>query len=214
MAPAGKAKSFRQWFNGAVLRGTAASLALLLAIPTHASARDAGNWFLGAAAGWQSFDGSLDVDQGDVALLFDPDDEGSSLGLRVGYRLNPRWFATAEYQRVDADDTEIDNWYLSINHRWQLSADWSWSLGLLAGASTLDWQDAPIATVNRDRESDDFLWGVQAGLTTALGQRWQLELRYQFLAPEHNSRLEPFSGRGRYTHEEFHHFAIGVDFRF
>lgn len=213
MAQTGKEEVLRQRLTGTRLHGSAAGLLLLFTMPMQALAQDALNWFLGASAGWQSFDGSLDVDQGEVDLLFDPEDEGNSLGLRVGYHLNDRWFATAEYQRVDADDTEIDHWYLSINHRWQLSTDWSWSLGVLAGASTLDWQDAPIDTLNRDRESDDFLWGVQAGLTAALGERWRLELRYQFLAPEHNTRLEPFSGRGEYTHEEFHRFAIGVDFR-
>ncbi len=177
-------------------------------------ADDQGDWFVGATAGWQSFDGNLDVDEGNIPLLFDPEDEGNSLGLRLGYHLNERWFATAEYSRVDADDTEIDNWFLSINRRWQLSADWSWSLGVLAGASTLDWQDAPVDTLNRDRESEDFLWGVQTGISVALGKRWQLEARYQFLAPEHNTRLRPTGGRGEYTHEEFHHLAIGVDFRF
>ncbi len=195
------------------LRGTAAALAIS-AISAQTFAEDNGDWLVGVSAGWQSFDGNLDVDEGDVQLLFDPDDEGSTLGLRLGYHLNERWFATAEFSRVDADDTEIDNWFLSINRRWRLTDNWSWSLGLLAGESTLDWQDAPIETLNRDRESEDFLWGVQTGIAVMLGDRWQLEARYQFLAPEHNTRLRPASGRGEYTHEEFHHLAIGLDFRF
>ncbi len=197
-----------------VVRRAIAGLGLALLPTVPAWAAEPGSWFLGAAAGWQGFDSSLHVNEGTVDLLFEPEDEGDTLGLRLGYAFNDHWFSTVEYHRVDADDTDIDNWYLSINRRWRLSPGWSWSLGLLAGGSTLDWQDAPIDTLNRDRESDDLLWGMQTGLAVDLGERWLLELRYQYLAPEHNTRLRPVTGSGQYTHESFHHVAIGLDFHF
>ena len=171
-------------------------------------------FFVGAHYGQANFDTGLDVSAGTVNLLFEPDDDGDSLSFDLGYQFDPDWFISLEYSRIDADDVEIDNYLLSLNYRWPMGQRGAVFVGALAGASTLDWENAPIDTINRDRENEEALWGVQAGFTYDLGRRWRVMARYQFLAPEHDTRLEPSTGRGEFTHEEFHHVTLGIQLRF
>lgn len=187
--------------------------ALLLAISAPALAADP-PFYAGVAFGQASFDTSLDTQSGSVDLLFEPDDDGDVYGLELGYQFDPDWFVGIEYSRIDADEVEIDNVYASLNYRWPLGSAGAVYVGALAGASTLDWQDAPIDTVNRERENEEPLIGAQAGFSYDLGKRWRVAARYQFLYIEHDTLLEPSSGRAKFNHEEFHQVTLAIQLRF
>lgn len=173
----------------------------------------AAEWHVGAGLGAQSFDTELEVVEGDVPLLFEPDDDAESLTLQIGYNLSADWLVTAEYSYVDADEVEIDNWYASINRQWRPAASWTVFLGALAGLSKLHWDKPPIDTLRRDRASDDFLWGAQLGASYQLTGNWRVQLRYQYLGTEHRTRLEPVSGTGDFKHEEFQNISLDILFR-
>ena len=172
------------------------------------------DWFIGASLGLQSFDTGLDVDEGTIDLLFDPDDDGQSISVELGRRLSPNWTVALEYSFVDADTVEFDNWLGSIDRHWQLNGRWQVFAGVVVGDSTLDWQEAPVDTRNRERKSEDFLWGLQTGANFILSDEISLRFRYQFLSPEHVTRLQPRSGDGEYRHEEFHHISVGLRVHF
>jgi hypothetical protein len=171
-------------------------------------------WYVGVNGGRTTMDASLDVTSGSLDLLFEPEDEGDTLGLEFGYSFDPDWFVSVEFQRVDADDTEIDNLFLTLNYRWPLGDAAAVYAGAIVGQSELSWQQAPIAVLNEEPESESLLWGLQAGASIDAGRRWRFSLRYQFLAPEHRTKLRPASGRGDFTHEQFHQLNAGVQFRF
>ena len=58
------------------------------------------------------------------------------------------------------------------------------------------------------------LLGVQAGASYDLSRRWRMMLRYQFLAPDHRTKLRPGLARGDIKHEQFHNVLLGIQFRF
>lgn len=194
----------------ALPRTTVSLLYLLLAAYPGLAAAD---WHVGAGFGAQAFDTKLQVVEGDVPLLYEPDDDAESLTLQLGYALNADWLATAEYSYVDADEVEMDNWYVSINRQWRPAGGWTVFLGALAGLSRLNWEQPPIDTLRRDRDSDDFLWGAQLGAGYELTKNWGVQLRYQYLAMEHRTRLEPVSGSGDFKHEEFQNISLDILFR-
>lgn len=194
-------------------KSAVATCILMLASPLQAPAAEP-PFYVGVAYGAASFDTELDVQAGRVDLLFEPEDDGDSYAVEIGYQFDPDWFIGIEYQRIDADDTEIDNWLASLNYRWPLGNSAAFYAGVLAGASSLDWQDEPIDAINRDRENEEPLWGVQTGFSYDFDRRWRVHARYQFMAQEHETRLEPNTGRGKFNHEEFHNVMLGIQLRF
>jgi opacity protein-like surface antigen len=167
-------------------------------------------WFVGAALGGETHNTSLSVDEGSLDLLFEPEDNGISYAVEVGYAFSDHLFATAEYSHFDADTTKLDNFLLTLNYQWTLSDRWSGFVGAVGGGSTLEWQEAPIDAILSDPESDAAVWGAQLGLGYSLGEHWRIDARYQYLSIEHDTKLQQPSGRGEYRHDKFNHFTLGI----
>ena len=190
-----------------------ASLCCFLSAASSAQADEA-RCFAGANAGYGLLDHSFSIEEGDVQLLFDPPDDGTVFGASIGCSLGENWFVAGEYQRMDADEIELDNWLGSINYAWPTSDTGAIYLGAVAGWSTLEWQEPPVDTLNQDRESEQTALGVQLGYMHNFGERWRMNLRYMYLSLDHKTRMEPVSGRAEFEHESQQGLTLGIDWRF
>ncbi|MEP6390445.1 MAG: outer membrane beta-barrel protein [Halioglobus sp.] len=170
--------------------------------------------FVGANAGYAALDDSFSTKEGEVALLFDPSDDGAAFGLGAGCSLTKRWFVSAEYQRTDADEITLDNWLGSINYGWSVGAAGQFYLGAIAGWSILEWGKEPVDTLENDSESEQAAYGAQIGYTHQLSDAWRLNFRYMYLSLDHRTRLQPVSGTARYSHDSQQGLTLGIDWQF
>ena len=91
---------------------------LLLAAPMHTLARQPvfGTLYAGGS--------EFDVDYNFAGELeFDPEEDGNTFGLGVGYEVTDHWFIQLDYTRTDADDLDIDQVFLSLNYQTPLFLD-------------------------------------------------------------------------------------------
>ncbi len=189
-------------------------VALLLAVSCSLPLSAEPSWFGGIAAGAGQHDTDLDINSGTIDLLFEPSDDGDVISFELGYEFNDHWFAALEYSLYDADDSELENIAASINYQWRLSDKWKIYAGILAGESTLEWQEDPIFATTIGKENDETLRGAQLGFKASLNERWSLTGKYQFLGMDHETRLEPNTGSGDFTHEKFHFLTLGMQVAF
>ncbi|MEP5566502.1 MAG: outer membrane beta-barrel protein [Halioglobus sp.] len=169
---------------------------------------------VGANAGFALLDDSFSVDEGQVELLFDPSDDGTIVGANLSCYLAENWFVTGEYQYVDATEIDFSNWLASINYGWKVGQSGIAYLGAVAGWSTLEWQDAPIETLEQEPESEQAAFGVQAGYAHEFVDSWYVNVRYFYLATNHKTSLKPSGGSAKYYHDSIQGLTLGIDWRF
>ena len=80
---------------------------LLLLMPALVQAQPGP--FMGVYGGGEFHDVSHDIREGDVALRFDPADDGNVLALNLGYAFSNHWFVSLDISNADADDTGVTN---------------------------------------------------------------------------------------------------------
>ncbi len=194
------------------LRIIKAALALLLLLtPVMLKAETDNRWFVSAFGGAESHKVDNKVREGDVELLFDPKDNGSVLGLNLGYRISPRWFLTLDYSHADADDTVVDNLYGSANVRFPVgSGKAAFYLGVLGGYSELEWQEAPVDVPAEKPTSEQWFIGGQAGFEYQFNPRFSGTIRYQYHGTEHGSTVTSTTGRSRIVHDRYQYLLLGL----
>lgn len=186
---------------------------LLILSSSHALAQS--GLYLELQLGYTDNSTDLSVEQGNIDLNFTPEDSGTLMGGLVGYRINERWFVNAGYQQTDASDTKIDYTTASANYRFWISpSDWSAYAGVVGGRSELKWQDDPVEALYREQKSEQNFFGGQLAIERRFMESWQATLRYQYLDLEHTTKLETFSGEGRFTHKNFSIVSAGVRYNF
>lgn len=185
----------------------------LILVSSHALAEK--DWFIGVAVGGETHDTSHQVSSGAVDLLFNPSDSVNSIAVNLGYQIHENWFATIEYSRFDMDEVEVDNLYATLNYLHRFSDSiYSGYAGLLAGRSELDWQEDPIVAAVRQSQSEEDVWGAQAGLLVDLSENWRLNLAYRYINASHETQLMPLGGSSEFMHEDFQTISVGVEVLF
>ena len=166
---------------------------------------------LGVFGGYESHDVSFDNSSGQIDLLFEPEDSGTSLGAMLAYDLAENWSVTAEYSYNDADDVEVQQAYGSLSYHIPIQDSlWTLKLGGLAGYSWLEWQEDPVSTLNRDPDSDQWVLGAQAEIEYAMGPDWRLSLRYQYWGTDHKTKISTFDGAATIHHEDQQNILLGL----
>ncbi len=186
-------------------------IACLAISPAHAS-ND--NWFISLGSGHIQHDADLRTDTGSINLLIDPAEDGTPVQVEIGYRFTPNWFVAAEYTFADLDETEIENLAASINYGWFLGEKVQMYVGLVGGASTLQWQEDPIFATTIENENDESYMGGQLGFKAQLSDRWFFQGKYQFLDIDHTTLLRPQGASGEFRQRDYHVVTFGLEVRF
>lgn len=159
----------------------------------------------------------FDVDYRFAGTLdFDPEEDGNTFGLGVGYEITERWVIQLDYTHTDADDVDIDQVFLSLNYQMPLLLNGMWGkVGIVAGEGSLDWNDQPDFSDSRfdDLDDDEFLLGIQFGLSYDVAEHWSTSLTYQYFDQEFNTNVEtPDEGRIEFEHSSHHYLLFGLRF--
>lgn len=167
--------------------------------------------FMGVYGGGEFHDVSHDIREGDVALRFDPADDGNVLALNLGYEFSNHWFVSLDFSNVDADDTEVTNTTASANYRFPIGQGGaSFYLGVIGGYSELEWQQAPALTPAAKPESEQWFGGVQTGLDYRFTDHWSATLKYQYHGTEHGTNISTATGNSKITHDSYQYLLLGV----
>jgi opacity protein-like surface antigen len=170
---------------------------------------------VGLFGGYESHDVDYSSAEGDVGLLFDPQDDGNAFGALVGYDLTENWNVSAEYTYSDADDVEIQYLYGTLNYRFQLHDPLvHLNLGAMGGYTELEWQDDPVSTIQSDPESDQWVMGGQAELIYSMNYHVRFTLRYQYWGIEHKSKIRTLTGGAEVRHENQQNILLGLRYHF
>ena len=186
-------------------------LLLLVAAPLQVMARQPvfGTLYAGGS--------EFDVDYQFAGTLdFDPEEDGNTFGLGVGYEITERWVIQLDYTHTDADDVDIDQVFLSLNYQLPLFLDnMQGVIGLVAGEGSLDWNDQPdfADSIFDDLDDDESLYGIRLGLSYDITEHWSTNLTYQYFDQEFNTNLEtPDQGRIEFEHSSHHYVLFGLRF--
>ena len=169
---------------------------------------------VGGVVGGFRVDDGLSLIEGEVPLLFEPEDSGYSLGASWSCWISERMVMGFDIERKDLDDIQIDNALLSLSSRRALDENTDGIVGVLAGWSQLEWQRAPVATLERDPESERGAWGIQAGLIHEFAPRWEASFIYRYIDAAHRTQLQPRSGTAEYRHDGQQSVSLGIHWRF
>lgn len=149
-------------------------------------------------------------------LNFDPEDDGDTIGLGVGYEINQNWFIQLDYHHTDADDVDIDQVFVSINFQYPLFIDrMKGMVGLVAGEGSLEWNGQPdfADAIFDELDDDESLYGIQLGLNYDISRHWSINLTYQYFDQEFNTNLEtPDDGRINFEHRDSQYLLFGLRF--
>jgi opacity protein-like surface antigen len=149
-------------------------------------------------------------------LDFDPEEDGDTFGIGVGYEITDHWFVQLDYTHTDADDVDIDQVFLSLNYQLPLFIDnMKGMIGIVAGEGTLDWSDQPdfADAIFDDLKDDESLYGIQLGLSYDIADHWSTSLTYQYFDQDFNTNVEtPEDGRLEFEHSSHHYVLFGLRF--
>ena len=148
-------------------------------------------------------------------LGFDPEEDGDSFGLGVGYEIDRHWFIQLDYTLTDGGDVDIDQVFLSLNYQRPLFiANLNGVVGLVAGEGRLEWNNQPdfADAIFDDLESDQSLYGLQLGLNYDISRRWSINLTWQIFDQAFRTDLETPEGRIDFEHKNPYYLMFGLRF--
>ncbi len=160
---------------------------------------------------------TFDVDFDFAAPLgFDPEDEGDTFGLGVGYEINDNWFLQLDYTQTDASDVDIQQVFLSLNYqRSFLLPNLNGVVGVIVGEGNLDWNSQPEFSnaLRDDLDADQSLYGLQIGFNYDIADHWSMSLMYQVFDQAFKTSLEtPNDGRLEFEHSNHQYLLFGLRF--
>ena len=146
-------------------------------------------------------------------LSFEPEDDGDTWGVGVGYAVNDNWMIELDFTRSDADDVDIDQLILSVNYQFPFLLDgMQATIGLVVGEGSLEWNDQPdfADALTDDLDNDEALYGFQVGLNYDLAEHWSTSLKYQYFDQEFNTNVETVLGRLEFEHNNFQYLLFAI----
>jgi len=148
------------------------------------------NFFVYGGGGTGTADVQDSVSQALIILKPKVLGEDGTMGeVGVGYRYTENIFVTGFAQVVYLDEVDILNFNASINYRFSDLFIMPY-VGLVAGYSTLEWQEVPIENpegknLDTKLDADHATFGLQAGVEFEMTDQFTLFGKYQILTHDH-----------------------------
>jgi len=165
------------------------------------------NWFLGLNGSYISLDVSQDPSNL-ITTNFIPEYEGISYGVELGFNYSDALFYTLNYDYLDLDQAFMQNITASVNYKIN-----GFYAGLVAGISSLEWDEAPTATYD-DETSEEFIYGVKLGYEYQMSDDLTVYTQYQFLQTEHLTEIISGAITSNILYESINHTTIGIRYQF
>jgi len=170
------------------------------------------SWFVYLAGGGSSYDVSSKLTAPDTFVTGALDESAILFEGGVGYYFTSNIFATVAYQRSTLDIVHVNNYFASINYQFS-DIFLKPYIGLLAGFSQLEWDEAPYRLLPDDKYTSEFaMYGLQAGVEYDFTENWSLFGKYQYIAHDHH--MDILYGRNTIDHNSVQNFLLGVRYAF
>jgi opacity protein-like surface antigen len=170
------------------------------------------SWFVYVAGGGSSYDVSSKLTAPDTFAQGTLDESATLFEAGLGYYFTPNIFTTATYQRSTLDIVHVNNYFVSINYQFS-DIFLKPYIGLLAGLSQLEWDEAPYTLLPDEKFDSEFaMYGVQAGVEYDFTENWSLIGKYQYVAHDHH--MDILRGRNTIAHNSAQNFLLGVRYAF
>ncbi|XPV67833.1 MAG: outer membrane beta-barrel protein [Halarcobacter sp.] len=171
------------------------------------------NVYVGVSLGYSNLHMSKDDKVGSVALIENIDSSSKNILLETGFEYNKNLEFSLNYQRVDNDDVNLDNVYVSLKYKFPQDKFTPYVAANL-GYSQLSWQTRPVATINNDTSSGSYLVGTTLGLLYPLTTKVSLNLNYQVNMLDHETSVESLPNRSILNHDLLQSFNVGIRYTF
>ena len=146
------------------------------------------NFFVYGSGGASAADVKDSISQGVILMPKVLGEDGTIGEVGVGYRYTENIFVTGFIHAAYLDEVDILNFNASINYRFSDLFIMPY-VGLIAGYSTLEWQEVPVDTtgkrVDTKLDADHETFGLQAGAEFELNENFTLFGKYQIMTHDH-----------------------------
>jgi opacity protein-like surface antigen len=106
----------------------------------------------------------------------------------------------------------LNNYFASINYQFS-DIFLKPYIGLLAGFSQLEWDEAPYRLLPDDKFTSEFsMYGVQAGVEYDFTENWSIIGKYQYVTHDHH--MDILRGRNTIDHNSAQNFLLGGRYAF
>jgi hypothetical protein len=152
--------------------------------------------------------------KGEPRLDYDPDDEGVSGGLLLGYEFDDDLFSTLDYRHTRLDDIDLDDFFATINYRTPPVGTLSPFVGLLGGYSFMTWRETPFRATRKDRSGESFIGGGQIGAHAPLSEDFRLFALYRYIFMDHQTTVSTGTQAGDIEERSNQTVEMGIHYRF
>ena len=175
---------------------------------------DTGDIFAGVSLGYTYTNIDQKDNTGSIILGNELEENGYNFKLEAGYQYTSNIDVLVNYQRVEFDDTYLNNFFLSTEYKCKKYNDLTPYLGGQLGFSQMHWKKNPINTLDNDYTSESYFIGVLAGISYPINEKLSLNVNYNLQYMDHDTQLESSPAHSTLTHNYFHSFNIGVRWEF
>ncbi|WP_201352640.1 hypothetical protein [Hydrogenimonas urashimensis] len=167
--------------------------------------------FAGISAGF----GHLDIEKKERPVLhYDCDDTGIVYGAVVGYEIDGNFFTTLNYQHTRLDDIDLDDFFATINYRFDTLYTLSPFVGVLGGYSFMEWRKNPFDASRADTSSEGFIGGGQIGADAPIFENLRLFTLYRYIFLDHTTSISTNSQAGEIDHTSNQVIEMGIRYGF
>jgi len=147
------------------------------------------NFFVYASGGASAAEVKDSIAEGVILMPKVLGEDGTIGEVGVGYRYTENIFVTGFIHAAFLDEVDLLNFNASINYRFSDLFIMPY-IGLIAGYSTLEWQDIPAETaghtnVETKLDADHATFGLQAGAEYEMTDQFTLFGKYQIMTHDH-----------------------------
>lgn len=172
--------------------------------------------FLGFGVGYANAPSTHNIISGSV-IVEEPNNSGPNYNLYAGYDFDNALSLLFNISYINASDLEFNNYYASLNYRFQKIAKLEPYFGVSLGFSSLTWNTSPIplASPDSNNDSDDMMYGTQVGFNYSLNQRISFKLDYSCLFLNHTTNItQDATNTSKLQHNTLHSLVLGLAYNF
>lgn len=170
--------------------------------------------FIGMSLGYSNLNSTKKDISGTVVLSEKLNDDSKNLNVEVGHNFNENIELSLNYQRVNNDDINLDNIYLSTKYKFK-NENFTPYLGVNFGYSQLSWNKNPLNSSTVDNQSGSYLVGLSTGILYPVSKKLDLNLSYSLSHMGHKAILNPSgSNLSHLKHDYLSSLNVGFRYNF
>ena len=169
-------------------------------------------YFLGLSTGISTMTVDKKDQVGSVSLITQPDDNGASFNLELGFSYNLTTFMTIGVNHQKYNDIKLYNYLISFNKK--IKPIPSLYAGVLLGMSYIELTKEHIDLPILDKRGKKFAIGAQIGYEKTINNNLIFFTQYQYLKAKHKTLLETTTASSELVRDNYSIISVGIRWKF